>query len=75
VHYKPIDPYGGHSYIDLGLPSGTLWATQNPTEYPVWHGTYNEPGLVGWEGNWDYPTLEQVEELVNYTTYSWITDY
>ena len=28
VHYKP-DPYNGHEYVDLGLPSGTKWATMN----------------------------------------------
>lgn len=30
VHYNPyVDPYNGHAYVDLGLPSGTLWATMN----------------------------------------------
>lgn len=30
VHYNPyIDPYNGHEYVDLGLPSGTKWATMN----------------------------------------------
>ena len=30
VHYNPIiGPYNGHEYVDLGLPSGTLWATMN----------------------------------------------
>ena len=30
VHYNPfIDPYNGHEYVDLGLPSGTLWAKMN----------------------------------------------
>ena len=30
VHYNPIpDPYSGHEYVDLGLSSGTLWATMN----------------------------------------------
>lgn len=28
VHYHP-DPFNGHKYIDLGLPSGTLWAKMN----------------------------------------------
>lgn len=28
VAYKP-DPYNGHEYVDLGLPSGTKWATMN----------------------------------------------
>ena len=30
VHYNPLfDPYNGHAYVDLGLPSGTLWAKMN----------------------------------------------
>jgi len=29
VHYNPIEPSNGHAYVDLGLPSGTLWATMN----------------------------------------------
>ena len=30
VHYQKVfDPYNGHEYVDLGLPSGTLWAKCN----------------------------------------------
>ena len=29
VHYTPYDPYNGYDYVDLGLPSGLLWATCN----------------------------------------------
>ena len=29
VYYNPYDPYAGHEYVDLGLPSGTKWATMN----------------------------------------------
>ena len=30
MHYeKENDPYNGHEYVDLGLPSGTLWAKCN----------------------------------------------
>ena len=30
VHYNPyVDPYAGHEFVDLGLPSGTKWATMN----------------------------------------------
>lgn len=29
VHYNPVDPYNGHEYVDLGLPSGLKWATMN----------------------------------------------
>ena len=42
VHYKPyVDPYNGHAYVDLGLPSGTKWATMNvgatkPEEYGLY---------------------------------------
>ena len=46
VHYNPyVDPYAGHAYVDLGLPSGTKWATMNvgatsETEY----GNYYQYG-------------------------------
>ena len=29
VNYNKYDPSNGHAYVDLGLPSGTLWATMN----------------------------------------------
>ena len=29
VHYFRYNPYNGHEYVDLGLPSGTKWATMN----------------------------------------------
>ena len=29
IHYGPQTPFNGHDYVDLGLPSGTLWATCN----------------------------------------------
>ena len=29
VHYFEDDPYNGHEYVDLGLPSKTKWATMN----------------------------------------------
>ena len=40
VHYHP-DPFNGHEYVDLGLPSGTLWAkcnvgAQNETDYGLY---------------------------------------
>lgn len=42
VHYeKEFNPYNGHEYVDLGLPSGTLWAKCNvgaeaETEYGLY---------------------------------------
>ena len=45
VHYSPFDPFNGHAYVDLGLPSGTLWATMNVGQgYP----SDNNSLLFGW---------------------------
>ena len=106
----------GHVYVDLGLPSGTLWATCNvganspeeygdyfawgetkPKSYYGW-GTYkysngtmtkyctsseygavdnktelepsDDAATVNWGVDWQMPSLEQFEELINssYTT-------
>ncbi len=38
---KPVDPFNGHAYVDLGLPSGLLWATCNiGAETPEEYGNY-----------------------------------
>ena len=30
IYFNPyVDPFNGHDYVDLGLPSGTKWATMN----------------------------------------------
>lgn len=29
IHFNPKTRANGHAYVDLGLPSGTLWATMN----------------------------------------------
>ena len=51
-------------YIDLELPSGTLWATKNKDDY----FQYDE--II--EKNSDnLPTKEQWQELLDYTTYKW----
>lgn len=57
------DPYNGHEYVDLGLPSGIMWATCNvgattPEEYGdyfAWGETapyYNTPitNPINWKG-------------------------
>ena len=113
-----------HEWVDLGLPSGTLWATCNvgansPEEYGdyfAWgetepkndyswstykycKGSYDsmtkycksssfgtvdnktelEPSddaaTVNWGSNWQMPSIEQLEELINssYTTTTWTT--
>ena len=59
-------------YIDLGLPSGTLWATCNvgankPEEYGVYctHDDAMELGVT-------LPTKEQIEELIKECISVWM---
>ena len=52
VHYNPIDPSNGHSYVDLGLPSGTKWATMNigaeeETDYGLYFAWGETQGYSG----------------------------
>ena len=104
VHYNPyVDPFNGHAYVDLGLPSGTLWATMNVgaqsegqigTYYGYGHGAdpydSSEEIYKGkespldlsadtarqvWGGDWHMPTKEQIEELIDNTTYEPIPNY
>ncbi|MBR6068077.1 MAG: hypothetical protein IKP45_09780 [Bacteroidales bacterium] len=65
----------GHEYVDLGLPSGTLWATCNvgassPTDYGTLcaHGT-----SVTWGGNWRTPTRSDLQELIGSCSSEWTT--
>lgn len=50
---KPVGPNAnGHTYVDLGLPSGTLWATCNvgansPTEYGKYFAWGETEGYYG----------------------------
>jgi uncharacterized protein (TIGR02145 family) len=48
---KP-DPYNGHEYVDLGLPSGTLWAkcnvgANNETDYGLYFAWGETQGYAG----------------------------
>lgn len=70
VHYNPlVDPYNGHAYVDLGLPSGTLWATMNV-------GANNETdyGLYFAWGETQGYTASQVGNGEGQKTFSW-SDY
>lgn len=66
--YRQEDPstmgsYNGHDYIDLGLPSGTLWATCNlGAEKPTDYGQYYAWGETKGYGE------EDTSNLHNYTT-------
>lgn len=53
---KP-DPFGGHAYVDLGLPSGNLWATMN-----IGATSPEEPGnyyMFG-KGSHQYNSLDSI---------------
>lgn len=66
VHYNYIDPFKGHEYVDLGLPSGTLWAKMN-----VGATTEKEAGLYFAWGETTGYTANQVGTDKNF---SW-SDY
>lgn len=58
-------------YIDLGLPSKTLWASHNvgantDTEFGTYFKHHNIPQ------EYECPTNKQIEELINNTTLEWI---
>jgi hypothetical protein len=57
------------TYIDLGLPSGTLWASSNSEICGKRHFTYDEAMK-----NFDeqMPTAEQFQELVDNCKWHWI---
>ncbi len=58
----PAVPVG---YVDLGLPSGTLWKDKNETG-----GFYTYEQAVSKFGN-NLPTKEQLEELINSCQWTW----
>lgn len=78
--------YKGHGYVDLGLPSGTLWATCNvgassPEEYGDYFDTYdggkteldlaNDAAYKHWGKGWRMPSKEQQDELREKCTWRW----
>ena len=52
----PNDPFNGHDYVDLGLPSGTLWATK-----VVGAESESDYGLYFAWGGTEGATKEQIE--------------
>lgn len=66
--------YNGYEYVDLGLPSGTMWAKCNigATEETEYGNTYNWNNITSTINQimtgWNIPTKEQCEELLNNTT-------
>lgn len=67
----------GHEYVDLGLPSGRLWATTNyGASSPSGYGSYLEwwecnNVSASWGSNWRTPSRTEASELVNSCSWSW----
>lgn len=73
----------GHEWVDLGLPSGTKWATCNvgassPREYGnyYYHSLQSNVDIATnkWGGSWHVPTEEQWNELKNNCKWNIFTD-
>ena len=70
VHYNPfVDPYNGHAYVDLGLPSGTKWATMN-----VGAESETDYGLYFQWGDTQGYTADQVGTGSGQKPFTWV-DY
>ena len=65
VHYN-YSPFNGHDYVDLGLPSGTLWATMNVGAYKP-----SEAGLYFQWGDTQGYTKDQIGISEGKKAFNW----
>ena len=64
--WREIDPFKGHEYVDLGLPSGLLWATCNVgATKPEDYGDYFAWGEVSPKGDYSWDTYKYNGGVVN----------
>ena len=73
----------GHRYVDLGLPSGVLWAECNlGAEEPedvgdLYSGSIDDDGIdfiqKEWGGDWRMPITDDLQELLDCCDWNWIT--
>lgn len=73
-HAGKKNQVNGHEYVDLGLPSGTYWATTNigaysPADFGIYLEWKEDAAASLWQDGWTTPTREQWEELL--TLCSW----
>ena len=65
------EPTEQNIYVDLGLPSGTLWKNQNEQPNPNdKYGFYTYDEAVSKFG-YELPTKEQCQELIDECSWSW----
>ena len=69
----PVDPYNGHAYVDLGLPSGLKWATCNiGASKPEEYGDYFAWGdTVPYYSSQDPLTWREKKTGYDWSTYTW----
>lgn len=70
IWIHPLD-FNGHEYVDLGLPSGTLWTTMN-----VGASKASDAGLYFQWGDTQGYTADQVgkDKQFSWTDYKWSID-
>jgi len=57
--FSTLDPFNGHEYVDLGLPSGLLWATCNVgADSPEDYGDYFAWGETASKSYYDWSTYQ-----------------
>ena len=62
VPIKPVDPTNGYEYVDLGLPSGTKWATMNVgADSPEEYGDYFSWGETKPKAKYNWETYKWCE--------------
>ena len=84
LHYNAkeedvYDPFNGHEYVDLGLPSGTLWATkvvgaENEGDYGLYFAWGNVEGATkeGVEsGEFTFGTFGNMVKYIDPSTETW----
>ena len=64
----------GHEYVDLGLPSGTLWATEDAMSIPLSNIYKMSNTSIGWGAQWILPTESQIRELCENCTRKVVDD-
>lgn len=70
----PADPYNGHEYVDLGLPSGLKWATCNVgATKPEDYGDYFAWGETEPKSIYNWSTYKYMQE--GYSDYEHVTKY
>lgn len=104
---EPDGFINGHGYVDLGLPSGIMWATCNvgseqpwengdyfswgetivkddysneyyagpsndPNRYADIDGTKYDAAYTLWGEDWEIPTKDLYEELINECIFKWV---